>query len=101
SGMKTFVRFFRMHYREQMKYEFPIKLDEYGLDKGAKTQPTMNIDDVLFTTYHLMTKSEIAFPTFRAPFQLNTLRKMMTATSARPGTLVESSGYLRKNDALK
>lgn len=25
----------------------------------------------------------------------------MTSTSARPGTLVESSGYMRKNDALK
>lgn len=51
-----------MHYREEMKPEFPIKLgqhltqlvsvtltDEYGLDKGAKTQPTVNLDDVLFT----------------------------------------------------
>ncbi|PYH94545.1 FluG domain protein [Aspergillus ellipticus CBS 707.79] len=97
-----------------MKSGFPIKLgqhltqlvsvtltDEYELDKGAKTQPTMNIDDVLFTTYHLLAESRIAFPTFRALFQLNTLRKMMTSTSARPGTLVESSGYLRVNDALK
>ena len=25
----------------------------------------------------------------------------MTSTSARPGTLVESSGYMRHNDALK
>lgn len=75
--------------------------DEYNLDMGAKTQPTINIDDLLFTTYHLLAACDVAVPTIRTLFQLNTIRKMMTSTSARPGTLVESSGYMRENDVLK
>ncbi|OJJ80482.1 uncharacterized protein ASPGLDRAFT_69288 [Aspergillus glaucus CBS 516.65] len=61
---------------------------DYELDLGAKTQPPINIDDLLSSTYHLIA--------------LSTLRKMMTSTTARPGTLVVSSGYMRKGkDALK
>ena len=75
--------------------------DEYELDLGAKTQPSISIDDLLFSTYNLMAITDVHFPTVRCRHQLNTLRKMMTSTSARPGTLVESSGYMRSNDALK
>ena len=75
--------------------------DEYELHLGGKTQPSVNIDDLLYSTYHLLAVCDIAFPTFRCQGQLSTLRKMMTSTSARPGTLVESSGYMRSNDALK
>ena len=75
--------------------------DEYDLDLGAKTHPSVNIDDLLFTTYHLMAVSDVHFPTVRCRHQLSMLRKMMISTSARPGTLVESSGYMRSNDALK
>jgi hypothetical protein len=75
--------------------------DEYELDLGAKTQPSVNIDDLLYTAYHLMAITDTWFPTARCRQQLSTLRKMMTSTSARPGTLVESSGYMRSNDALK
>jgi hypothetical protein len=74
---------------------------EYDLDKSGKTQPPVNIDDVLFITYNLLAQCDIAFPTSRALFQLNTLRKIMTSTSARPGTLIEFSGHMRANDALK
>ncbi|KAN0073509.1 FluG domain protein [Elaphomyces granulatus] len=56
--------------------------DEYELDLGAKTQPSINIDDLLFSTYHLMAIADVH-------------RTMMTSTSACPGTLVESSGQLR------
>ncbi|KAL2006851.1 hypothetical protein VTN00DRAFT_9519 [Thermoascus crustaceus] len=75
--------------------------DEYELDLGAKTQPPVNIDDLLFSTYHLMAVCKVQFATVRCRQQLSTLRKMMTSTSARPGTLIESSGYMRTNDALK
>ena len=79
-----------------------VKLtQEFNLDLTGKTQPSVNIDDLLFTTYHLMAACDIAFPTIQTLFQLNTVRKMMTSTSARPGTLVESSGYAKGNDALK
>ncbi|OJJ82561.1 uncharacterized protein ASPGLDRAFT_1496032 [Aspergillus glaucus CBS 516.65] len=114
SGLQTFIRFFRMYWREEMGRELPqeigrgltnlvnVKLtQEFNLDLTGKTQPSVNIDDLLFTTYHLLTACDIAFPTIRTLFQLNTVRKMMTSTSARPGTLVESSGYAKGNDALK
>jgi hypothetical protein len=75
--------------------------DQYELELSAEEQPPFNIDDLLFTTYHLLAWCPITFPTVRSIFQVNTLRKMMTSTSARPGTLIESSGYLHENDALK
>jgi hypothetical protein len=37
--------------------------DEYELDLGAKTQPSINIDDLLFSTYHLIAVT-MAFPVF-------------------------------------
>lgn len=75
--------------------------DEYDLDLGAKTQLSVYIYDLLFTTYHLMAVSDVHFPTVQYQHQLSTLRKMMTSTSARLGTLAESFRYMRSNDALK
>lgn len=56
---------------------------------------------LLYLVHHLMAISEEHFPTPRRRQQHNTLRKMMTSTSARPGTLLESSGYFKSNDALR
>jgi len=109
-----FLRFWWMYWSEEMDRVFPYDLrrrmtklvcntltDEYELDLGAKTQPSISIDDLLFSTYHLMAITDVHFSTVWCQHQLNTLRKMMTSTSARPGTLVESSRYMRSNDALK
>jgi hypothetical protein len=75
--------------------------EEYDLIKTSKFQPFVNVDDLLYLAHHLVAISGDCFPTPRQRQQHNTLRKMMTATSARPGTLLESSGYFRSNDALK
>jgi hypothetical protein len=75
--------------------------DEYNLIKEAKFQPVVNVDDLLYLTYHTVAISNIWFPTARSRQQHSTLRKMMTATAARPGTLVESTGYIQSNDCLK
>jgi len=75
--------------------------NEYGFNKTSKFQLTINVDDLLYLTHHLMAISNEYFPTPRQRQQHNTLRKMMTSTSARPGTLLESSGYFKSNDALK
>ncbi|KAL4860754.1 hypothetical protein BDV12DRAFT_181157 [Aspergillus spectabilis] len=48
-----------------------------------------------------MAVTEVQFATARCRQQLSTLRKMMTSISAHPRTLIESSGYMRSNDALK
>ncbi|PYI25427.1 hypothetical protein BP00DRAFT_490913 [Aspergillus indologenus CBS 114.80] len=114
SGFLVFPRYWRMYWCEEMDSLFPHKLrrkmtilvsttlsDEYELDRGAKTQPPFNIDDLLFTAHHLIGVTDLWFPTARCRSQLNTLRKIMASTSARPGTLVESSGYLKSGDALK
>jgi hypothetical protein len=74
---------------------------EYDLDKTAKEQPPFSINEVFVITHHLVATCDIAFPTARVLFQLNTLRKMMVSTSARPGTLILSSCYEKENDALK
>lgn len=75
--------------------------EEYGLIKTNKFQPSTNVDDLLYLVYHCIAVSDEYFPTPRQRQQHNTLRKMMTATSARPGILLESSGYFKSNDALK
>ncbi|KAN0070713.1 hypothetical protein V8E54_010878 [Elaphomyces granulatus] len=72
--------------------------DEYNLIKEAKFQPVVNVDDLLYLTYHTVAISNIWFPTARSRQQHSTLRKMMTATAARPGTLVESTGYIQSKD---
>jgi hypothetical protein len=74
---------------------------EHDLDKTAKEQPPFSINEVFFITHYLVAAYDIAFPTVRVLFQLNTLRKMMVSTLARPGTLVLSSCYEEENDALK
>ena len=64
-------------------------------------QPPINSDDLLSNLYHALAISDVWFPTERQRAQHQTVRKMMTATSARPGTLLLSSGYCRKKkDAL-
>ena len=75
--------------------------EEYGLIKMSKFQPSVNVDDLLYLVHHLVAISNEHFPTPRQRQQHNTLRKMMTSTSAHPRTLLESSGYFRSNDALK
>ncbi|KAJ5928363.1 FluG domain protein [Penicillium verhagenii] len=113
SSFMTIVRFFRIYWMDERGVCLPYQLGkdisslaqsmaiEYELDKTAKEQPPFSINEVFVVTRHLVAACDIAFPTFRVLFQLNTLRKMMVSTSARPGTLVLSSCYKEENDALK
>ncbi|CAG8079571.1 unnamed protein product [Penicillium nalgiovense] len=113
SSLMTVVRFFRMYWSEETGRELSRELGqdvtalsndlskEYGLNLGAKQQPPFSINELLLVTHHLLDACDMAFPTFRCLLQLNTLRKMMASTSARPGTLTLSTGYMRGNDALK
>ncbi|KAJ5089482.1 hypothetical protein N7532_008166 [Penicillium argentinense] len=106
-------RYWRMWIREETDRPLPLDLsrkvthltstlsNEWNFDKGAKEQPTINIDDLLFTTWHLLAVCDLTFPTFRMLLQLNTLRKMMCSTTARPGTLIESNAHENAGDVLK
>jgi hypothetical protein len=53
--------------------------DEYELDLGAKTQPPVSIDDLLFNTYHLMAVTKVQSVTARCRQQHSTLRKIVTS----------------------
>ncbi|EYE91976.1 uncharacterized protein EURHEDRAFT_405637 [Aspergillus ruber CBS 135680] len=66
--------------------------DKYDLDLGAKTQPSVNIDDLLFTTYHLMALSDMHFPTSQAidsvpPYTLKRALKPSQCSDVPSGTL--------------
>ncbi|KAJ6121221.1 FluG domain protein [Penicillium sp. IBT 18751x] len=84
-----------MYWGEEMRREFLYDLrrnmtmlvrtaltDEYELDQGGKTQPSINIDNLLYSTYHLLAVCDIAFPTFRHQAQISKLRRMMNSISA-------------------
>ncbi|QSS61296.1 hypothetical protein I7I51_03469 [Histoplasma capsulatum] len=112
SGFLVLVRFWRIFYCYEMNKDFPYNLKrktkelictiikiEYGLCEIVKSQPPCNADSLLYLL-HAAALSAVFFPTHRQRSQHGTIRKMMTATSARPGTILESSGYCRTNDAL-
>ncbi|EQL28039.1 hypothetical protein BDFG_09180 [Blastomyces dermatitidis ATCC 26199] len=66
--------------------------EEYGL---------INADDLLSKLYFDLAISDVYFPTEWQRTQHETVRKMMTSTSARPGTLLWASGCCKKKkDAL-
>ncbi|KAJ6115235.1 hypothetical protein N7486_001013 [Penicillium sp. IBT 16267x] len=113
SALSTTSRFFTMFHKMETKKGYPLEIEEglpglldtltedYDLKLVSENQPSFGIDDLLYTAYHLLAWCPVTFPTMRSIFQLNTLREMMACTTARPGTLIESSGYVDRNDALK
>ncbi|KAN0076658.1 hypothetical protein V8E54_006800 [Elaphomyces granulatus] len=107
SGFLVFARYWRIYWCDEVGKVFDYTsrrsmtmlvcttlTDEY---LGGKTQPSMNVDDDLYSTHHLIGVTDVWFPTVRCRHQ-RTLRKMMASTSARPGTLVESSRYMKHID---
>ncbi|KAI9037217.1 uncharacterized protein KD926_000723 [Aspergillus affinis] len=108
--VKYFIMFCREYRREEIDYTVrkdvkllvagPIRVD-YDLQTGRIEQPPYNIDDVMYTVYHLIAWCPVMFPTMRCIFQHNATRKMMASTTARPGTLIASGEYLIENDSLK
>ncbi|OAX77523.1 hypothetical protein ACJ72_08176, partial [Emergomyces africanus] len=110
-----FIRFWRLYYCSELnKGSFPYDLKhqtknlvcgqlkkEFDLSETVKFQPYVNSDDLLYHLYHSLAISNIFYVTNRQRNQHATLRKMMTATSARPGTLVCNTDYCRqKKNAL-
>ncbi|PYH94478.1 hypothetical protein BO71DRAFT_475974 [Aspergillus ellipticus CBS 707.79] len=108
--VKYFIMFCREYRREEIDYILrkdvkllvagPIRVD-YDLQTGRIEQPPYNIDDIMYTVYHLVAWCPVMFPTMRCIFQYNATRKMMASTTARPGTLIASGEYLIENDSLK
>ncbi|BDD55517.1 hypothetical protein MAP00_001026 [Monascus purpureus] len=67
SGFLVMAQYFRIFWCEEIDSLFPYNLrrrmtqlvcttltDKYKLDLGAKTQPPINIDDLLYKMYHIM-----------------------------------------------
>ncbi|KAG5301230.1 FluG domain-containing protein [Histoplasma ohiense] len=114
SGFLVLVRFWRIYYCYEMNKDFPYNIKrktkelictiikiEYGLCELVKSQPPCYADSLLYLLHHAAALSVVFFPTQRQRSQHGTIWKMMTATAARSGTLLESSGYCRTNDALR
>ncbi|KKZ67377.1 hypothetical protein EMCG_06955 [[Emmonsia] crescens] len=75
--------------------------EEFDLSETKRFQPPVNADDLFSKLYFDLAISDVYFPTEWQRTQHETVRKMMTFTSARPGTLLWASGYCRKKkDAL-
>ncbi|CAG7996913.1 unnamed protein product [Penicillium salamii] len=100
SGFLTMTRFWRMWICEETGNPLPRLLSRQ-VTNGAKEQPPINIDDLLYTTWHLLAACDISFSSFRILLQLNALRKMMCSSTARPRTLIESNAHENIGDALK
>ncbi|EAS34833.3 uncharacterized protein CIMG_00187 [Coccidioides immitis RS] len=55
-------------------------------------QPPINADDLISNIYFDLAYSDVDFPTERRSAQHQTVRKMMTATSARPDKGISMNG---------
>ncbi|KAI9763720.1 MAG: hypothetical protein M1839_006318 [Geoglossum umbratile] len=74
---------------------------EYDLSETAQVKPTMSVDDLLQLLHHFWALCTDYYPVERQRVQHALLILLMAYTSARPGALVEGSGYYNTNDCLK
>ncbi|KAI1937930.1 hypothetical protein LOZ57_006479 [Ophidiomyces ophidiicola] len=124
NGFLVRVQYWRIYYCYETNHDFPYTLKRETKNACAQTpfcrssltllpvnlwhtqgndlQETMrfqlpiNADSLLSNLYFDLTISDVWFPTEQQRRQHETVHKMMTATSAQPGTLLVSSGYCRK-----
>ena len=73
---------------------------QYNLDKRGDDKPVMNVDDLLHVLHYHWTRSAQFFRVERERVQLALAILFFVYTSARPGTIVESSGYKGTNESL-
>jgi len=74
---------------------------EYDLSETAQVKPTMSVDDLLQLLHHHWALCTDYYPVEQQRVQHALLILLMAYTSARPGALVEGSGYYNTNDCLK
>jgi Protein of unknown function (DUF3435) len=78
-----------------------VLIDKYELKQTGRFRGTMNADDVLAILHHHWVLSDDFFPIEADRFGLAFRDIFCRSTTARGGTVVESSGYFGTNEALE
>jgi hypothetical protein len=78
-----------------------VLIDEYELKETGRFRGTMNAEDVLSILHHYWVLSDDYYPTERDRLGHAIMDIFCSSTTARGGTVVESSGYYGTNEALE
>ncbi len=76
-------------------------IDEYELSEEGTFRQNMNSDDILSLYYFFWVIDDATYPLEGDRFQHWTMDLFCASTTARAGTVVESSCYYGHNDALR
>ena len=76
-------------------------IEQFGLRQTGRFRGVVNADDVLAIFHHFWVLSDLYYPEERQRLQHAVMDIFCGSTTARGGTVVESSGYFGRNDALK
>jgi hypothetical protein len=76
-------------------------IDLFGLKETGRFRGNMNADDVLIILYHYWVFCDDYYLEKRQRLQHATIDIFCSSTTARAGTIVESSCYFKRNEAIK
>src|ERR1700677_2636995 len=76
-------------------------IEEYELDEMGKFRKVLNSDDILELAHHFWVLSDDYYPDVRQRLQHWIINVFCGSTTARAGTVVESSGYFGRNEAVE
>jgi len=76
-------------------------IDQFGLKETGRFRGNMNADDVLAILYHHWVLCDDYYPEERQRLQHAAMDIFCSSTTARAGTIVESSCYFGRNEALE
>lgn len=83
------------------KYIMDQLVDEYGYSEEGRLRQNMNSDDLLSLSNFFWVVHTAAYPLERDLLQLWCMILFCASTTARAGTVVESSCYYGHNDAVQ
>jgi len=76
-------------------------IDQFELKETGRFRGVVNADDVVSILYHHWVLSDDYFPEERQRVQLAIMNIFCSSTTARAGTVVESSCYFGRNEAVE
>jgi hypothetical protein len=76
-------------------------IDQFELKETGRFRGAVNADDVVSILYHHWVLSDDYFPEERQRVQLAIMNIFCSSTTARAGTVVESSCYFGRNEAVE
>src|SRR5271168_2250321 len=76
-------------------------IDQFGLKETGRFRGNMNADDVVAILYHHWVLCDDYYPEERQRLQHAAMDIFCSSTTARAGTIVESSCYFGTNEAVE